>query len=258
MVRAMPTSSRSRRVGAALLRRCELPRRSPITGAIIAAWTQTGQIRSSTRRRVNRAFGRGNAGLGLSLQGCLRLAAGCADRNEKGAAQKQMGPALLPTPLSPARGRYGPASLRANPLSCSSSSALGARCLSPSRLVLPVLPCGSSFRHGRASGFVTGARTGIRPCFVTALSGLSRSSHPCGVSPLAKPRPRSYRLAVLRCSSGQSPFLQPLPTSTVVFPMTLLALPSNKASCIVPKHSAFRLSVSAWTVATASLVLEKL
>lgn len=43
---------------------------------------------------------------------------------------KQMGPALLPTPLSPARGRFGPADIRAN-LPVSSSSARLAPGVSP-------------------------------------------------------------------------------------------------------------------------------
>ena len=60
--------------------------------------------------------------------------------SEKEGLEKQMGPALLPTPLSPARGLVFRRTFR---------RALGARCF-------PFIPA------SRVSGSVTGARTGIR------------------------------------------------------------------------------------------------
>ena len=84
---------------------------------------------------------------------------------EEGA--KQMGPALLPTPLSPTRGRLvlgvAPASRPFTLFKTRLASDVSRR----SRSVLHSAPEGPSFRHARrqfsASGFVTGARAGIRP-----------------------------------------------------------------------------------------------
>ena len=58
------------------------------------------------------------AGLSEGIEG-----AGCGEKR----AAKQMGPALLPTPLLPARGRFGCAGIGTNPCACMSLNALGAR-----------------------------------------------------------------------------------------------------------------------------------
>jgi len=97
------------------------------------------------------------------------------------APSKQMGPALLPTPLSPARGRCGLARVSAGRPSCLSSSALGARCPCRVRLCVPAF----AILHRLASRFVTGARTGIRSCFPTRLPSPRRSA-PCGCQALGK------------------------------------------------------------------------
>lgn len=99
----------------------------------------------------------------------------CGGTNLNGMTAKQMGPALLPTPLSPARGRCGFARLSANRPSCFSCSALGARC--PCR----VRQCAPAFAipHRLVSRFVTGARTGIRLCFPVCFLS-SRRNVPLG------------------------------------------------------------------------------
>ncbi len=79
-----------------------------------------------------------------------------------------MGPALLPTPLSPARGRCGLAFCPDKP----SFPLYRLRTWRPVSVPRPAV--GSvdglatvTFTHRLVSRFVTGARTGIRPCFVT-------------------------------------------------------------------------------------------
>lgn len=126
-------------------------------------------------------------------------------------AQKQMGPAFLPTPLLPARGRCGCAPRPANLPICSPLSALGARLVPRPAAFLPVFPL--RFRpllRRLASRTVTGARTGIRHCFVTAFPSSSRSSLP-GRSAPSQGRDHRYLSGqrVKHCMSAlESTFLQ--------------------------------------------------
>ena len=139
-------------------------------------------------------------------------------RQKQMGVQKQMGPAFLPTPLSPARGRFSHCSLPGKPFVLLFPQRAWRPMSIPFAPRLRFEPCGFLLRHGRASGFVTGARTGIRPYFVTASLGWGRNLSPRLTSPLARPRPRSYRSTVFRCSSErEAVFLQPLPASTVAF-----------------------------------------
>jgi len=157
--------------------------------------------------------------------------------------KKQMGPALLPTPLSPVRGRSFPARFPANlPSRCSSAH---------------LAPDVSSI-HASASGFVTGARAGIRLHLRTVRS-VWAEAFSVQSAPWAEPRPRT--LNGLQSSAGllsRSPFLPQLLTRSMAFPMATLAFLSNDPTCFRSKPSAPRLSKCAWTIATASLDLKKL
>ena len=75
--------------------------------------------------------------------------------------------------------------------------------------------------------------------------------------PLGKAETMILMLTVKHSSSvSEDAFLQLLSARIVAFPMTLLAFSSNKLTCFWPKPSAFQLSDSAWTVATASTSLK--
>lgn len=128
-------------------------------------------------------------------------------------------------------------------------SALGARCLCRVRLCFPAF----AIFHHLASRFVTGARTGIRPYFVT--------------DPICSGRSPRFTLPAPWHSRDRDPVTDrsgtPVPSSKALsysyyqsvswpIPMTLLALSSIKLACLRPKPFSCHLSDSAWTVATAS------
>jgi len=159
---------------------------------------------------------------------------------------KQMGPALLPTPLSPARGYPVPCETSGGP----SASLVAAHTWRPmSNPRSPNLTTGVlRLAHG---SFVTGARAGIRlsllPCYV-------------------RRQPKSPMFAAVRRRLAET---VPLPIR-LVQPVAACAAPnypvrpgfrpvrchsvapfSNDPACLWPKPLACRLSMSAWTGATA-------
>ena len=121
---------------------------------------------------------------------------------------------------------------------------------------LPVFPL--RFRPSSrrlASRFVTGARTGIRPCFVTVPLWVRPEPSPCANSPLTKAVATiPWWLAV---QTLQFRARKHFPTAIACRYRSLnddnaFALSSNKPVCFLREHSAYRLSDSAWTAATVS------
>lgn len=124
---------------------------------------------------------------------------------------KQMGPAFLPTPLSPARGHLRFTFQLANQSSC-----IRQRTWRPMSMPRPVVLSSSRFlappcfavRHRRSHRHPTMLRDGF------ALFGPKPSLRVA--CPLAKPRPRSCDWGVKRSSSRlESPFLQLSPAGIV-------------------------------------------
>ena len=156
----------------------------------------------------------------------------------------QMGPASLPTPLSPACGHPSLCNLPANLPMCLLRGILGARCLAPMRSVLR-LP---------APGFVTGARAGIRlsllPCRVPLSpegSAFRCHAHSLGRDRVPLPiRYAAFPACAFFASSGLQPGSWPVRFHRV-------APVSNDPACVWPKPPSCRLSMGAWTDVTAIL-----
>ena len=160
---------------------------------------------------------------------------------------KQMGPALLPTPLSPARGQPLLARLPAN------LQPLLARGHAWRPMSRPPQPCALRRPCG---GFVTGARAGIRlslPCCRPALAQRLRRARPCEG---AGPRPRPFT----GCSRARPTFAAG-PGSC---PARFLACPAaprrsdpwSEPACLWPRPPARGLQIGAWTDAAAILGLK--
>ncbi len=156
----------------------------------------------------------------------------------------QMGPASLPTPLSPARGHpllmMHPANLP-HPLR---QGMLGARCLASCcpvlRLALPEICHRRSRRHPAFAPAL------LRPFEARSL----RCSLPCAV---AWPRPRSFTDPGLRRFRTCVLPHHPIRPGSRPVRRHCVAPVSNEPACIWPKPLACPLSTGAWTVATAIL-----
>ena len=155
-----------------------------------------------------------------------------------------MGPALLPTPLSPACGHPLLARLPANLPSCLLRGVLGARCLASRCLALrPALP---EICHRRSRRHPAFAPALLRPFEARR----PRCSLPCAVAwprpcPFTDPGLRQIRTCVL-LHHPIRPGSRPVRRHSV-------APISNEPTCIWPKPLADLLSTGAWTVATAIL-----
>lgn len=164
----------------------------------------------------------------------------------------QMGPALLPTPLSPACGRPVRLGLSAWLTSGEPSvePALAGRAWRPmSSLLLPA-PFGRPCQR-----FVTGARAGIRLSLLPA-SVLRKPEDLSNSRCLAQSLGRGLALSPIRACGGSELALLSITRSGQLRGLSggfSVAPASNEPACLWPKPPACLLSAGAWTVATAIL-----
>lgn len=157
--------------------------------------------------------------------------------------EMQMGPALLPTPLSPARGHPVPCETSGGP-SASLAAAHTWRPMSNPRS--PNLATGASeFRHRRSHRHPAFAPALPRSAFARRLS----FPLPCAV---AWPRPRSFADPV-RCGLGAFAFSPAFLLDQITRPVRRNCVTpiSNEPACVWPKPSSSRLSMNAWTCSAA-------
>ena len=158
-------------------------------------------------------------------------------------AQKQMGPTLLPTPLSPTRGRLCLIVLPVSRFFNLTKTRLASDVCDRSRSILQTVPEGSILRRVREDTFrvwLRHRRSRRHPACAFTSFYASTQSEPCSGGPLAsaKPRPLTYPILNLkRLSSGfPSDLLNREPSPQ---PFTLPVLRSCLRRSVLPPAKAF-------------------